>query len=468
MVNESAARGVIEAVEPDDFYRDRHRAILRAIATLREQETPVDPITVADELSRRDELEAAGGAEAISALASTCPAPGNAEHYAAIVRDRAVERERHKIGRGLLDGLPPADALERLRQLDLRGASGLATRVADFDRIRPVRWLWERRLPLGYLALLLGAEGMGKGTLAAWIIARTTRGELPGDLYGEPARALVIGDEDSFDSVIAPRLYAAGADFDFVVALEESDGELLDLRQHATRLRALVHDGDYRLVYVDALLDTLGVDVDDWRSKAVRDALRPLRRTARDLDVCALGALHPNKGARSSFRELVSGSHAFNASSRSSLLLTRHPEDEDRRVLVRGKGNFSAAPRSFEFAIEGRDLEINDHRFSLPVVADEREGELGIDDVVRPERSAPVRQTLADEIDALGAGGIQTRAELARALGRESDDRSVGRALDQLERERRWEKVSRGKWRRLGIGASSEAPMSNQDDEGSE
>jgi hypothetical protein len=66
---------------------------------------------------------------------------------------------------------------------------------------------------------------------------------------------------------------------------------------------------------------------------------------ARDLDVCALGSLHPNKGQRGSFRDLVSGSHAFNASSRSSLLLAEDPDDEDRRVLVRGKGNFTTTTR---------------------------------------------------------------------------------------------------------------------------
>ena len=50
-----------------------------------------------------------------------------------------------------------------------------------------------------------------------------------------------------------------------------------------------------------------------------------------------LASLHPNKGTRGNFRDLVSGSHAFNAQSRSSLLLAQHPDDERRRVLVRGE-----------------------------------------------------------------------------------------------------------------------------------
>lgn len=45
-----------------------------------------------------------------------------------------------------------------------------------------------------------------------------------------------------------------------------------------------------------------------------------------------------------------------------------------------------------------------------------------IEDVVKPQREAPVRESLADEIHAIGTGEIQTRADIARALGREPDE----------------------------------------------
>ena len=77
----------------------------------------------------------------------------------------------------------------------------------------------------------------------------------------------------------------------------------------------------------------------------------PLRRVAGAHGIAAVGLLHPIKGRAKSFRELMAGSHQFNAVSRSSLLLGVDPLDQDRRVLVRGKGNHSAAPRSFEFRI---------------------------------------------------------------------------------------------------------------------
>ena len=369
------------------------------------------------------------------------------------IRARLLDAQALAASAGL-DGASPSVDAGRLR-----------VRAADLSRVRPVTWLWLRRLPIGYLSLLLGAEGVGKGVLIAWLIARVTRGELPGDLLGRPARVLIVGDEDSFESVILPRLYAAGADLSLIDEFyDEEDSDVLDVRRDAGALRTLLREGDYSLVYIDALLDVLAVDTDDWRSKPVRDALRPLRRAARDLDVTVLASLHPNKGARSSFRDLVSGTHGFNASSRSSLLLAQHPDDEGRRVLVRGKGNLSAPPPSFEFAVEGRELEINGYGFDLPVVAQEGEGELSVEDMLKPERPAPVRESLTDQIDAVGTGEIQSRADLARAVGRDPDDRTVGRALEELEEQQRWIKEGRGKWRRLGIGVSKDAPIAKADE----
>lgn len=342
----------------------------------------------------------------------------------------------------------------------------LSVRTADASRARPIRWLWESRLPFGYLSLLLGAEGGGKGTLLSHVVARATVGDLPGALQGEPSRVLWVGDEDSSDSVVTPRLHAAGANLGLIDFLE---GEL-SFRDDALDLAALLDHGKYGLIIFDALLDNLGVGTDDWRSKAVRDELRPLRRILLDRDCAAIGSLHPNKGQRGSFRDLVSGSFAFNASSRSSLFLAPHPSDSDRRVLVRGKGNLSAAPPAYEFGVDGTTFELNGHTFNVPVVCDPEESEIGIEDVLKPDRAAPVKEHLAEKLDALGTGEIQSRADLARALGRKADDRSVDRALNDLEADGRWEKVGRGKWRclRIGIGVSKATPMSNNPELGSE
>ena len=116
---------------------------------------------------------------------------------------------------------------------------------------------------LGYLNLLIGSEGIGKGVLISWVLARLTRGQLPGDMHGTPVVVGIIADEDSFDGVWTPRLHAVGADFDRVRHLEREDGWTVDLSEDAERLRLAADLERVRVLFLDALLDVLGVGVDD-------------------------------------------------------------------------------------------------------------------------------------------------------------------------------------------------------------
>jgi hypothetical protein len=119
---------------------------------------------------------------------------------------------------------------------------GLVVRAAKLERAQPPRWAWERRIVLAYLNLLLGNEGIGKGTLIAWLIARWTLGQLPGDLRGRPINVGVLGDEDSFDDVWTPRLHAAGADLARVVQIERPDGGFVNVKEDRERLARVVKD----------------------------------------------------------------------------------------------------------------------------------------------------------------------------------------------------------------------------------
>lgn len=263
----------------------------------------------------------------------------------------------------------------------LTNANGLRVRSADLTRARPPRWAWKDRLVIGYLNLLLGNEGIGKSVMMAWLIAQLTRGKLEGDLYGTPVTVGVLGDEDSFDDVWAPRLHAAGADLDRVVQVDRPDGGFVNLREDHDKLTAVVIEHALQVLFFDQLLDNLGVGTDDWRQKAVREALQPLRALARELDIAATGCLHPNKRA-DNFRSLVAGAPAFNAVSRSSLLLAQHPDDERKRVLVRGKGNLSQAPPAVEFEVVEYQFQANGMDFKVPRVANVTSGDMTVDDLL--------------------------------------------------------------------------------------
>jgi replicative DNA helicase len=94
MVSEGAIPPVILDVRlrDEDFYRERHRIVFRAVKGLYERSEPVDALTLTEYLTHQGELAEAGGKDAVSELASTVPAPGNARHYAQIVKQNSLLR----------------------------------------------------------------------------------------------------------------------------------------------------------------------------------------------------------------------------------------------------------------------------------------------------------------------------------------------------------------------------------------
>jgi AAA domain len=329
---------------------------------------------------------------------------------------------------------------------------GLRTRGVLMERVRPIRWLWERRIPLGLPSLVVGEEGVGKGTTMAWLIARATRGELDGDYNGQPINVLVVGDEDGFESVWVPRIYTAGGDLQRLRTLD--DGEYLDdLNARDADLAAAIERDGIGAIVLDQVLDHVHGGKDGaavFNPKHVRQAMMPLRRVAGKYGIAAIGLLHPIKGRATSFRDLTAGSHQFNAVSRSSLLLGIDPQDRQRRILVRGKGNHSADPRSFEFRIGVRNFELNSHDFEMPLVEDATEGDRTIEDLISSDREAPVRDALAEQLAPLLTPEPQTLADLARAVDRDPKDQSVRRALKDLQDDKRAAKTDDG-W----VGLSS-------------
>ena len=280
------------------------------------------------------------------------------------------------------------------------------------------------RVPIGKVALNVGNEGVGKGAVTAYIAARWSRGELAGHLWGSPATVFVIGDEDAVNDTWTPRLHLAGADFSHVHFQVEADDEI-DLTDPADveHLRVLLRLAGARVVVFDALLDHIGGSgVDEFKPKAVRGALRPLRRLAIEEDVAVLGILHPRKGRVASFRDLVANSHQFNAVSRSSLLLAPHPTDAERRVLAWGKGNHAGLVPTLEFRIEPVTFTLPSGKETTDVRAvDWQEVEFSIEDAIRSSTNTGDRaQQLEQKRDAvLGALTAEPRSvrEIAGEAG---------------------------------------------------
>jgi hypothetical protein len=81
-------------LRPEHFYRDAHQLVYRAILCLHDAGSPVDPITLADELGRRGERERVSSDVDgfLGELLASVPHVANARYYAGIVRQKAVGR----------------------------------------------------------------------------------------------------------------------------------------------------------------------------------------------------------------------------------------------------------------------------------------------------------------------------------------------------------------------------------------
>jgi replicative DNA helicase len=79
-------------LEPEDFYKEAHRRIFKAILDLYDRNEPVDIVTLADYLRRCGDFDAVGGLAYLSALADSVPTAANVKYHAKIVAEKALLR----------------------------------------------------------------------------------------------------------------------------------------------------------------------------------------------------------------------------------------------------------------------------------------------------------------------------------------------------------------------------------------
>lgn len=246
---------------------------------------------------------------------------------------------------------------------DLRSAAGALPTVrlvrGDAVKLEPVRWLWHGFLPAGMLAILGGAPGCGKTTIALSLAATLTRGGTwpDGSLCTEPADVLIWSGEDA-QPVTAARLVASGADLarvQFVDGID--DGGAFDpardmdlLESAAAKLVAP------RLLILDPIVSAVAGD--SHKNAEVRKALQPVVDMAQRIGCAVLGITHFSKGTTGRDPvERITGSLAFAALARLVLVAAKvkpEPGDEGeaRRVLVRAKSNIGPDDGGFAYSLE--------------------------------------------------------------------------------------------------------------------
>jgi replicative DNA helicase len=122
--NETLAE--LPALEPDDFYDFKHRAVFMAMRNLEARSQPIDPVTVAAEVAKTDGHGQVIDVAFMGMLCLNVPTSDNAQEYARQVREASLSRRVVTA----LDGV-----LKQYEREALTGGELLSAALASLSRI---------------------------------------------------------------------------------------------------------------------------------------------------------------------------------------------------------------------------------------------------------------------------------------------------------------------------------------------
>jgi len=224
-----------------------------------------------------------------------------------------------------------------------------------------VRWLWKSRIVLGKLNLVDGDPGLGKSAVTIDLAARVSAGKpWPDGSECESGGVVVLSAEDGLADTIRPRFDAAGGDPSRVVAVstvpdEEGNERQLSIPGDLHIIEAAIERVGAVLVIIDPLMAFLPGEVNSHRDQDVRRALAPLARLAERTGAAVVVVRHLNKATGGNALYRGGGSIGIVGAARSGLLVAKHPEDDNRRVLAGIKSNLAAPAPSLVFSLSSTE-----------------------------------------------------------------------------------------------------------------
>ncbi|HYC23539.1 MAG TPA: replicative DNA helicase [Candidatus Bathyarchaeia archaeon] len=196
LLDNRALDRAIELLKPEDFYREAHRRVFRALIDLDERREPADVITLTECLKSRGDLEAVGGAAAIAELAERTATAANVGYYAKIVKEKSILRSLVEAASDIVtrgyEGIGDVDqfldeaeqAVFAISERKIKPAFAKIESII-FDAIKTIEFLHERQqvvtgVPTGFIELdkltaglqasdliiIAGRPAMGKSALA--------------------------------------------------------------------------------------------------------------------------------------------------------------------------------------------------------------------------------------------------------------------------------------------------------------
>ncbi|GAB3107051.1 replicative DNA helicase [Streptomyces calidiresistens] len=343
LLSKDAIADVVEVIKGHDFYKPAHETIYSAVLDLYARGEPADPITVANELTKRGELSKVGGAGYLHSLVQLVPTAANAEYYAEIVHDRAVLRRLVQAGtritqmgyaadgdvddivnsaqaeiyavteqRTAEDFLPLGDimegALDEIEAISNRSGemTGVPTGFTDLDALT-------NGLHPGQMIVIAARPAMGKSTLALdFARACSIKHNLPSVIFSlEMGRNEIAMRLLSAEARVALHHMRSGSmtDEDWnrvarqMAEVNEAplfidDSPNLSMMEIRAKCRRLKQRHDLRLVVIDylQLMQSGGSRRPESRQQEVSEMSRNLKLLAKELEIPVIALSQLNRG----------------------------------------------------------------------------------------------------------------------------------------------------------------------------
>ncbi len=345
ILSRPAAEEVMSILSEDDFYRPAHRDIYRAMMQLLRNNKVIDFVTLTDELTAREKLQAVGGENYLIQIGEFVPSPANSLYYANIVLDKATLRRLEAAGRsivGLVRSPNESDADERVNEAEkivfevgqkrlgkyFTPVTTLATQFfADIDKIiesgeamhgTPTGFydLDSKLTGLypGDLSIIAARPSMGKTTLVMDIalrVAKLRRGNVAvfslemGSVQLVRRLVSMVSSVSSYamkQADLTQKNYSRLADaceelYGMPIYIDDSsDISPLEMRGKCRRLKA---DGGLALIIIDYLQLARGTRRTENRVQEISDIARSLKSMAKELDVPVIALSQLNRSVES-------------------------------------------------------------------------------------------------------------------------------------------------------------------------
>lgn len=344
LIENDALLRALDVITAEDFYREAHRKIFKAMLDLFDRSEAIDLVTIAEQLRKNGELEDAGGPSYLASLASQTPTAANILYHSRILKEkslmRALLKSATEIAGRVYENSHEADELldyaeKSIFQISDRRVKGAFVPLRDVikDSFKLIEDLYNRKdaitgMPSGFrdlddltsgfqrgdLIIVGGRPSMGKTAFGLNIVQHV------GIEMKEPVavfslemtiRQLVMRMLCSEAMVDANKVRkgfinpkgdhwhkltsAAGRLYDAPIFIDDSASlGVLELRAKARRLK--MDTAGLSLIVVDYLQLMRGKGSFDSREQEIADISRSLKALAKELDVPVIAMSQLNRG----------------------------------------------------------------------------------------------------------------------------------------------------------------------------